>query len=586
MSLQVAVRRADVAPVPVVHVTVQGAGGGQRGEHPALDGEEPAARDQLQHLRLQHVHAGVDERRALPLPGLLQEAGHRAVLAQVDQAVPARVVDRREEDGAHAALGGVRGRQGGEVDVAEHVAVEDEEAAVAEHGLAVGDGPGGAERLVLDRVGHLEAVVRPVADDGLDGLGEKAGGEDGALHTVTREVVEDVRDEGSLHDRRHRLGATRGDRPQASPLAAHEDDCLARLLSTGAHRADQLATGAGTSSPRPMPSYSNPASAAATGSMKLRPSTSSGRAMAARGGPQVEARELLPLGDDDDRVGAGQRLEGLLADLDAGEQRVLAGVEHGVVGPDAGALVDEAAGQHDGGRLAQVVGVRLEREAEQRHGGAAQVAEPLLELADHAPLLQRVDLDDGVEQLEVVARVAGQLLERLDVLGEARPAVADAGLQEVRPDAVVEAHALGDGAHVGAHLLAHVGDLVDERDLGGEERVARVLDHLGRGHGGAHDVGVDAAVEVLDRRAVLLAEAADDDAVGLEEVLDGGALAQELGVGRVGDAGDAHRLQVTHDLLAGADGHRALHDQQALPAPGGDLTHGVLHAREVGVAGG
>ena len=125
---------------------------------------------------------------------------------------------------------------------------------------------------------------------------------------------------------------------------------------------------------------------------------------------------------------------------------------------------------------------------------------PLLQLADDAALLQVIDLDDGVQELEVVAGVAGELLERLHVLGKAGAAVADAGLQEVRPDAVVEPHAVGHGAHVGAHVLADVGDLVDERDLGGQERVGGVLDHLGGGHGGAHDGRLDAGVEALDRR--------------------------------------------------------------------------------------
>ena len=151
---------------------------------------------------------------------------------------------------------------------------------------------------------------------------------------------------------------------------------------------------------------------------------------------------------------------------------------------------------------------------------------------------------------------------------------------------MVEAHAVGDRAHVGADLLAHVGDLVDERDLGGQERVGGVLDHLGRGHAGAHDVGVDAAVEGFDRRAVLVPEAADDDAVRIEEVLDGGALAQELRIGDVGDAGDAHGVEVGHDPLAGAHRHGALHDQEALTSARCDLPHGVLHARKVGVAGG
>jgi hypothetical protein len=102
----------------------------------------------------------------------------------------------------------------------------------------------------------------------------------------------------------------------------------------------------------------------------------------------------------------------------------------------------------------------------------------------------------------VVAAVAGQLLERLHVLGEARAAVADAGPKEVRPDAVVQAHALGNDPHVGAHLFTHVGDLIDEGDLGGEKGVGGVLDHLGGGHARAHHIGVDATVEPLHNVAV------------------------------------------------------------------------------------
>ena len=106
-------------------------------------------------------------------------------------------------------------------------------------------------------------------------------------------------------------------------------------------------------------------------------------------------------------------------------------------------------------------------------------AEVLLELADRAPLLQLVHLDHRRQQLEVVAGVAGELLERRDVLREAGAAVADARAQELRPDPLVEAHAARDLLDVGAQLLGHVRDLVDERDLRGEEGVRGELDHLG-----------------------------------------------------------------------------------------------------------
>ena len=85
-------------------------------------------------------------------------------------------------------------------------------------------------------------------------------------------------------------------------------------------------------------------------------------------------------------------------------------------------------------------------------------------------------LDDAAGRAEVVRR----LQQRHGVLGEAGAAVARAGVEELAADAVVEADAARHLLHVGAGLLAQVGDLVDEGDLGGEEGVGRVLDELGR----------------------------------------------------------------------------------------------------------
>ena len=158
----------------------------------------------------------------------------------------------------------------------------------------------------------------------------------------------------------------------------------------------------------------------------------------------------------------------------------------------------------------------LERQPEQRHA-SCPTSEPevLLQLADHPPLLQLVDLDHRGQQLEVVAGVAGELLERRDILGKARAAEADPGLQEVRADPLVEAHPPRDLEHVGAGLLADVGDLVDERDLGRQERVGGELDHLGAGDVGADQRRVERRVELDDRVAGPVAVVADDDPVGV-----------------------------------------------------------------------
>ena len=203
------------------------------------------------------------------------------------------------------------------------------------------------------------------------------------------------------------------------------------------------------------------------------------------------------------------------------------------------------------------------------------------QLVDHPPLLQLVHLDHRVEQLEVVAGVPGEHLERLDVLGKARAPVADAGPQERGADALVEAHAAGHLADVGADLLADIGDLVDERDLGCQEGVGGELDHLG-----ASDIRADdlAAERLVDRghrvaRGLVARVGTDHNPIGVHEVGDRRALLEELGARDVGEV-----AEVAPDRLAGAGRHGALHHQHVV-AVGAQLLDDRAHSREIGVAG-
>ena len=210
------------------------------------------------------------------------------------------------------------------------------------------------------------------------------------------------------------------------------------------------------------------------------------------------------------------------------------------------ALGLEPAREHQRRGAAHVVGVRLEGEPEQADPHAGERAEVARELRDHAPLLQLVDLDHRAQELEVVAGVRRQQLQRADVLGEARAAVADPGGEEAGPDPPVEADAARDLEHVRAGLLADVRDLVDERDLGRQERVRRELDHLGARDVGAHERRAERLVQRADGVAgpAVLAVVADDDAVGVDEVRDRRALLEELRAGDVREA--ALALLVEH----------------------------------------
>ena len=233
--------------------------------------------------------------------------------------------------------------------------------------------------------------------------------------------------------------------------------------------------------------------------------------------------------------------------------------------------------------MAHVVGVGLEGEPEQGDGLAPEGAEVLLELADDSPLLKLVHLDDGGEQLEVVARVPRELLQRRDVFGQAVSRVAEARAQEVRPDAAVVAHPCRYLVDVGARRLADVRNLVDERDLGGEKRVGRVLDHLGRGHIRAHDRSAERLVERRQRIAVSGVEGADHDPVGLHEVPDRGALAQELGVRHIPDRPKTAGIELGARLQPGADRDGALHDEQQGVERSRELVEEPPHGRKVRV---
>ncbi len=261
------------------------------------------------------------------------------------------------------------------------------------------------------------------------------------------------------------------------------------------------------------------------------------------------------------------------------------GRRDGVPGTHVGAFGEQPSGQHEARRLAHVVGVRLEGETEERDRRASQLAELLLELSDQPALLQLVDLDHGGQQLEVIAGVGGQLLERERVLRKARAAVADSGPEEARADTAVEADALGHAHDVGARRLADVGDLVDERDPRHQGCVRRELDHLRRCDVAADDGRLDPVVQRGDTIAVGVVDGADHDPVGMQEVPHRSALRGELRVGDVADVLETTLVEPVPHLLPRPHRHRALHHDDDAAV---DLRQLVDHRpdrRQVGIAG-
>ena len=137
-------------------------------------------------------------------------------------------------------------------------------------------------------------------------------------------------------------------------------------------------------------------------------------------------------------------------------------------------------------------------------------------------------------------------------------------MQELVADAAVLADGGGDLLHVGAEHLAQIRHLVDEADLQGEEGVGGIFCELGGLAADEHHRRVaqrERLVQARHQLARALIVDADENAVGMHEVLDRRAFAQELRIGAHGELGvGPDRAHAILDLAAGAHRHRRFGD--------------------------
>ena len=167
-----------------------------------------------------------------------------------------------------------------------------------------------------------------------------------------------------------------------------------------------------------------------------------------------------------------------------------------------------------------------------------------------------------------------------DVLGEAAPAPAEARVQEGSPNPLVQPHAVGHHANVRPGALADQGHLVDKADLRGQERIRGVLNHLGAPQVGDEDGAAEWPIEdggVLRGRAAVCTE---HYPVGVQEVGDRRAFAQELRIGHHVEGHLVRQLagQNMIHAITGPNRHGALGDDggrmpQDLADAGGCLPH-------------
>jgi hypothetical protein len=85
---------------------------------------------------------------------------------------------------------------------------------------------------------------------------------------------------------------------------------------------------------------------------------------------------------------------------------------------------------------------------------------------------------------------------------------------------VVEAHGVGDLGDVGVQSFTEFRELVGVGDLEGQERVAGVLGELCAGGAGGDDGSGQGLVELGDGVGGGRVGGAEDDAVGVQEVVD------------------------------------------------------------------
>lgn len=323
----------------------------------------------------------------------------------------------------------------------------------------------------------------------------------------------------------------------------------------------------------------------------------------------VVVLELVPLGHDDDGMSIATGFDGVLDDGDhivesgVGLGVDMAGVvelhEHGglrdlgIVHDDSGLLVEEVLGDVGGSGLTGVTSVLLEGEAEHADLLAVDgIEHGVDDVLSEAALLVVVDLDDVEPVLGdlVEAVVLAEVDEVEHILLEAGATEADGGGEELAAETRVRTDSAGDLSDIGADLLADGGDGVDGGDSLGEEAVGGQLGELGGPDVGGDDalarhpavVEVNHDLEGGETVGGLLG--AEEDTRGLEKIVDGGTLSEELGV--VDDAELDAGIGLLEDSLEGGGGTDGdgglLNDNLVVLGATSDGTGGELEVLQVG----
>jgi hypothetical protein len=142
---------------------------------------------------------------------------------------------------------------------------------------------------------------------------------------------------------------------------------------------------------------------------------------------------------------------------------------------------DETHGDINRGGFAHIICIGFERQPKQADGPALEAAaNHFINMLDHFAAAAIIHLHDRMQDARLEPLFLRHESQRLDILRETRASPSKTGIQEERTNALIVTHARRHFFHVRTERFTNVGNLVNKADLGRQEGVGGVLDHLRR----------------------------------------------------------------------------------------------------------
>src|SRR2546423_2347146 len=148
----------------------------------------------------------------------------------------------------------------------------------------------------------------------------------------------------------------------------------------------------------------------------------------------VQLPELVPLGDEHERIRTGGHLVRVLPIFHFRQQHLRALDRGRVVSANFGAGSEQDARNVDARRLAHVVGVRLEGEPKQSDDATGQLLEQLAQHVDDYHALVAVDLHHGMQQSRVILVAFGYRGQGSDIFRKAGTSLSDSCVQVIEAE--------------------------------------------------------------------------------------------------------------------------------------------------------